>query len=729
MLDWHTHIETALARERATGRMTRMEAEELQRRFGRLAVAMTLRGLQGEAPKPAAAHWMLHIQTAQNGLPPNAPRGKQARASRWWTLGSSAGLLRQSEQGIAFADAVLQEAFCLHFFVAHPLDARFLRLSARPAFRDIWRRWAEADQTLLEKLLALFTQGPDPKARARVARVLGYLCDQRAVPALLAASADSSGSVRMRAAQALVALGNSSAIEPLIRNLLAAPNDLRPMLTTAIGQVGEPAVQPLIELLKHADSLVQRAAIIGLGYTKSHQALQALLLHPIPGRYDTVTSDHLIDALARLGRAVPTLLIDAASDDEPEVRQRACQALGRLDQVDAALAEPLLALLKHLRAQDSKVRPWYVSHALINQITPQNVAIYHQMLEDADAEVRLAGAQALSLLGDKRAVEPLLALLHEHDHLIPRQAAETLGKLGDTRAVVPLIRMLADQTWGERSVAAKMQAALGPKRGEAFTGFVSARVRESAAKALGALGDRRAVAPLIEALTDPDASMRWSAADALGKLGDPQAIEPIKQALSDKEHGVRYHAADALCILAGESVSTLFLGVLQEMGVNTPDVVISALGRLGDTRSVEPLIALLNEPEIKEAGYWGEHVEMKRALIRALGSLRDQRAVEPLLELLPPATSDRGTLLRYPSDSVISALAEIGGPRALEALIGLLNSPHPAYTYATARALSEIADPRVLAALQQAHQRHPEDTVIARALRRVSSQINPRRAG
>jgi hypothetical protein len=36
-------------------------------------------------------------------------------------LGSSAGLLRQSEQGIAFANDPLREAFCLHFFLAHQL--------------------------------------------------------------------------------------------------------------------------------------------------------------------------------------------------------------------------------------------------------------------------------------------------------------------------------------------------------------------------------------------------------------------------------------------------------------------------------------------------------------------------------------------------------------------------------------------------------------------------------
>jgi len=83
-------------------------------------------------------------------------------------------------------------------------------------------------------------------------------------------------------------------------------------------------------------------------------------------------------------------------------------------------------------------------------------------------------------------------------------------------------------------------------------------IREEAAKALGKIGDVRAVKPLIAALlTDDESSVHRAAAQALGKIGDVQAVEPLITALK-----------------------------------NVSDAA-SALGELKDARAVEPLIAVL----------------------------------------------------------------------------------------------------------------------------------------
>lgn len=87
-----------------------------------------------------------------------------------------------------------------------------------------------------------------------------------------------------------------------------------------------------------------------------------------------------------------------------------------------------------------------------------------------------------------------------------------------------------------------------------------ARVRYCAVRALGQLGDPRAVEPLIELLSAPDSSTHDAAADALGELGDPRAVEPLIKLLSGR-------------------------------GSNTRNAVASALGRLGDPRAIEPLLA------------------------------------------------------------------------------------------------------------------------------------------
>jgi len=71
-------------------------------------------------------------------------------------------------------------------------------------------------------------------------------------------------------------------------------------------------------------------------------------------------------------------------------------------------------------------------------------------------------------------------------------------------------------------------------------------VRENAAKALGQIGDPRAVDPLASALKDETSNVRQIAAYALGYIGDPKAVEPLTQALRDENEYVQNAAKTAL---------------------------------------------------------------------------------------------------------------------------------------------------------------------------------------
>jgi len=90
---------------------------------------------------------------------------------------------------------------------------------------------------------------------------------------------------------------------------------------------------------------------------------------------------------------------------------------------------------------------------------------------------------------------------------------------------------------------------------------------------------------------------RQAAAEALGKLGDTRAVEPLVAALRGEDVEVRRTAA-------------------------------WALGEIGDARAVDPLIAALGD----------EDAEVRRVAARALGEIEDAKATEPLiatLELIP----------------------------------------------------------------------------------------------
>lgn len=70
--------------------------------------------------------------------------------------------------------------------------------------------------------------------------------------------------------------------------------------------------------------------------------------------------------------------------------------------------------------------------------------------------------------------------------------------------------------------------------------------RAWAAWAFGELKDPQAVAPLLRALTDEDATVRAFAAGVLGKIQDLRAVEPLINALEDEASEVREAAAWAL---------------------------------------------------------------------------------------------------------------------------------------------------------------------------------------
>jgi HEAT repeat protein len=82
----------------------------------------------------------------------------------------------------------------------------------------------------------------------------------------------------------------------------------------------------------------------------------------------------------------------------------------------------------------------------------------------------------------------------------------------------------------------------------------------AAARALGKIGDPRAVQPLIEALRHPHFWVRYESARVLGTLKDMRAVVPLIDAIPSLEGGtsarggpVSNAAADALCRLTGEN--------------------------------------------------------------------------------------------------------------------------------------------------------------------------------
>jgi HEAT repeat protein len=184
------------------------------------------------------------------------------------------------------------------------------------------------------------------------------------------------------------------------------------------------------------------------------------------------------------------------------------------------------------------------------------------------------------------------------------------------------------------------------------------------ALALIRLRDQRAVAPLVEMLSDRLPEVRRCAVAVLEDLGDQRAVEPLMALTEDSDPLVR-------------------------------DSSIRALGKLGDRRPAAWLLERLDR-------------EYDRTVAHALGDLREPRAVAPLLTYLAAAVQDhagRGAIHSSAHHAAAWALAQIGDARALPVLIDMLDRDPSLYdgraTYDTARAvaarsLARLGDPRAV---------------------------------
>ena len=155
-------------------------------------------------------------------------------------------------------------------------------------------------------------------------------------------------------------------------------------------------------------------------------------------------------------------------------------------------------------------------------------------------------AEALGIEGDPVAIDPLIERLVERvenpgrDPLAVQKLSEALGKLKAKKAVPTLLRLMdtanAPETFNK---AVRALGRIGDSR--AIDPLLKQLLEGSsiAAWVLGEFGAKRTVEPLIKALSDSDFKTRGNSAHALGVLGNKKAIEPLISVLTDNEKWVR----------------------------------------------------------------------------------------------------------------------------------------------------------------------------------------------
>ncbi len=415
--------------------------------------------------------------------------------------------------------------------------------------------------------------------RWNAARALGDIGNPQAVQSLIKSLADADRSVRGFAALALGQIGDPSAVQPLIKALGDEGEGVRWSAAKALGDIGDPrAVQTLINVLRDENKTVCWNAAKALGDIGDPRSVRPLI-DALEDENESVRLE-AAKALGKIGdtRAVQSL-INILEDKHEVVRQYAASALGQIG--DLRAVQPLKNLLKDeiarvheaatraLEQIKSKVTPeeWAkatgedVKAQVKEAVTEEQTSVVHEKRsgfkkyiiivigafillggisvalvkflkdrsssevyddDDDDQYISEAKGDAFDEIEELPTVQSFISDLGDEDPMVRVYAAENLGQTGDKQAVQPLARALKDGDQDVRKVARESLIQILIK----ILDDTDPRSRAMAAKALGQIGDKRSIRPLVRAFKDNDQTVRTAAKLALAlirkKLGSEE---------------------------------------------------------------------------------------------------------------------------------------------------------------------------------------------------------------
>ena len=497
-------------------------------------------------------------------------------------------------------------------------------------------------------------------------------------------------------------IGRVDKTENLIAQLQSFNRNLRAQAVEALGRAGDDrAVAHLVAVLRDDDSDVRQ---------KAAEALDKLRWQ---GANETEQQLYFIakrdwDRCLKTSPVTMKELIKVMSDKDPEVRKKAAETLGKIEN---PAIEPLVAAL---RDNNERVRD-KAAEALIKIGGICVTQSFIVALTDKNLYTRQAAADALGRIGDSCATNLLVAALDDSNWKVREKAAEALGRIGDSNAVEPLIAVLEDNDSDVRLKAAEALDTLGWQPGnetEKRLYFIAKKdwdeclkldgvtvqalarvlndknpqVRKEATETLAKIGDLSTLQALIIALESNNSDIRKEAAETLGNIGHSEAVKPLIGLLKDVNPDVRQAAAEALVKIGGLHAIEGLIAALQDSDSYVREAAAEILGKISNP-ALDPLMYAL----------WEDDWEVRIEAAKALGRLRDGRAVNSLIAVLK--CEDRGTRQDTTEDlgeitsslaksftapgvaqnirlriEVIKALARIGDQKAIPALVAELQN-------------------------------------------------------
>ncbi len=593
----------------------------------------------------------------------------------------------------------------------------------------------------IKKLIFKLLNDEDPSERRYAAEELTYF-DERAVYPLIKALKDESPAVQDAATQALIAIGTSLdedrfssnpgelvtyMVIPLLREEEAYIRNTALLILTEIGNKApfliyqllkdkDPDVrkfgldliadiksgfdgEKVIPLLKDPNANVRAAAARAIGELRYEKAVSALIeclndeewvsfyvLQALASLRSSdaakaigellLTTDSLlvkaeaIDTLGKIGtqEVIEPLLkyYPIATKDE---KREIIKALVRVEALpkDEDIKDELLSLIKEGEWEEKALAFKGVKITNLKEAVPllvEEAGKLDPSCFDYDEKISLIQDTLLGIDSE----EELLFLL-EKDKLKYRAKAfviNTLGKMRSTKAIPTLLRFLED---------------------------IKRDIRIASAKALGNIGDKESVQPLVaRSVEDVDVNVRKAAIEALGMIRAKEAFEPLLELVQKETYpdviesivislieidqdrflnNLKSYSTEVKLAVANVTYSLDILNMLLQCDIlDVRKAAIMALGKLGTPEAISKITEFI----------FSENKEIKKAAISALGEA--QFCSDLLFECL----NDEDPWIRY---YTVKALSKSCEPEILiEKLTPLLDDPFPPVVIATIEVLS-----------------------------------------
>lgn len=263
-----------------------------------------------------------------------------------------------------------------------------------------------------------------------------------------------------------------------------------------------------------------------------------------------------------------------------------------------------------------------------------------------------------------RELREQIVRLH-HPQAVERAAAATqLAKMGRGAApAVPyLIRLLQDDT----------PVQLSRYLGGGFHSSSETTPAEESSRALAKIGEPASNA-LILALNAPQADVRRLAAKALGQIGDVKAVEFLLALLEDPDPGVRATTALALGNYRNPVAVQKIIQAFPAASARARADMVYALSHINDLLAVPFLMEQAKD----------QNPDVRAAIMLALGKLRDGNVVPVLLT----GITDEDEIVRA---NAAYALGAYYTKPVIDALIIALADPVPRVKEAAAESLASL---------------------------------------